>query len=111
MKELQANTVEMERNRVIPELIELYNAETEAKSLLPETKLMTQLIGPNNKRVITTFNPSNAILFQALDDKKKPDLITDEHANELTKKAEDDQSVRENLEEPLHWDQNWTWDY
>lgn len=108
IKELQANTIEMERNRVVPELIGLYNAENEAKNLLPNTKIITKLIGPNNKRVITAFNPSDTILFTALDG-KEVDLIIDENTKELTNAA--DQNERTNLKEPLHWDQNWIWDY
>lgn len=106
--ELQANTIEMERNRVIPELIGLYNAENEAKNLLPNTKKITKLIGTNNKRVITAFNPSDTISFIPLDG-KKVDLIIDENTNELINT--DDQNERSNLKEPIHWDQNWTWDY
>lgn len=110
IKELQANTIEMERNRVVPELIGLYNAENEAKRLLPDTKFITKLIGPNNKRVITAFNPSDAILFNALDGKQNVDLITDGNGHELATNV-NGQSERENLKEPLHWDENWAWDY
>lgn len=109
LKELQQNTMEMERNRVIPELIGLYNAETEVHKLLRNTEYTTKLIGKHNKRVITAFNPSDAILFldhiNTIDNK---DVDVDKG---LTAIATDANNARENLDEPLHWDQNWTWDY
>ncbi|XP_031640136.1 uncharacterized protein LOC116352043 [Contarinia nasturtii] len=112
IKELQSDTIEMERNRVTPELIGLYNAENEAKDLLPDTKFITKLIGPTNKRVITAFNPSESILFNALDG-AKIDLIADEsNTKNLAKvSASQSQSDREDLKEPLFWDQNWQWDF
>lgn len=97
----------MERNRVHPELIELYNAENAAKDLLPNTKFITKLIGPTNKRVITAFNPSESLLFQTLEGDKL-NLIAD---NNKDLAHAYDQIDREDLKEPLHWDQNWTWDY
>lgn len=106
INELQENTVEMERNRVIPELIGLFNAENEVHQLIPNTKYMTKLIGTNNKRVITMFNPSESIRFNALDTSNAP-LIADANTADLTTVSND----RENLEEPLHWDQNWEWDF
>lgn len=48
--ELQAATLEMERNRVIPEIVNLYNAENEAHDLLPSTKFITKLIGDKRNR-------------------------------------------------------------
>lgn len=109
----------MERNRVIPELIGLYNVENEVHKLLPnDTKYTTKLIGAHNKRVLTAFNPSDAIQWNAeqLDQLSvKRDLIGGKNNNinkELTDIASSDASnTRENLDEPLHWDQNWTWDF
>lgn len=117
LKELQHNTVEMERNRVIPELIGLYNAETEAHKLLPTTKFTTKLIGAHNKRVITVFNPSDSIQLNAMlleDINSKTKLIDGENNNEnreLTTLTSDADDARENLNEPLQWDQSWTWDF
>lgn len=117
LTELQQNTVEMERNRVIPELIGLYNAETEAHKLLQNTKYTTKLIGTHNKRVITVFNPSdaiqlNAMLLDNIHSKMKTNMIDGVNNNDLTTIASDAMTnVRENLNEPLEWDRNWTWDY
>lgn len=109
VEELQENTVEMERNRVIPELIGVYNAENEAHKMLPQTKFITKLIGTHNKRVITAFNPSEAIQMNGLIG-SNPKLIDAENSKtELT--SMNNNSERKNLDEPLRWDQNWTWDY
>lgn len=95
VKELQRNAVEMERNRVIPELVGLYNAENEAHKLLSNTEYTTRLIGTQNRRVITAFNPSNAIQW---------------NAGQLTNEIDGD-GEREHLDDPLHWSQDWTWDF
>lgn len=114
LEELQRNTVEMERNRVVPELIGLYNAETEVHRLLPHSKYTTKLIGTHNKRVITAFNPSDSI--QLLLDNTNPNMnaIDGNGAdvqNELAAIPASSRDARKTLDEPLHWDQNWTWDY
>lgn len=101
-KELQDDTIEMERNRVIPELIGVYNAENAVHDVLPNSKYSTKLIGTNNKRVITAFNPSELIQFNALSDKS-------EHIIGLTDANKEEE--REELDEPLYWDQNWEWDF
>lgn len=117
LKELQQNTVEMERNRVIPELIGVYNAETEAHKLLPNTKYTTKLIGTHNKRVITVFNPSDSIKLNAMllkNTHSKTNLIDGDknnEKNELVTVVSDASNAREDLNEPLQWDQNWTWDF
>lgn len=98
----------MERNRVIPELVGLYIAENSAKDLLPDTKCMTKLIGPTNKRVITAFNPSEKILFKALEGDEK-DLITQENSKYMVKMSAHD-GERSDIKEPLYWDNNWQWD-
>lgn len=102
LQELQENTIEMERNRVIPELVELYNVENAAHKLLPQAKYLTKLIGSDNKRVITAFNPSESIQFNALNGP-----YTGDNAVAIVGQ----ESERQNLEGPLHWDQNWTWDF
>lgn len=108
LKELQADTIEMERNRVIPELIGVYNAENAAHDLLPYTKYVTKLIGMDNKRVITAFNPSQSIEFHLLDVQNKyTNLLSDIDGNELAKIPVEDE--REELDKPLEWDENWTW--
>lgn len=110
IKELQADTIEMERNRVTPELIGVYNAENAAHELLPQTKYITKLIGSDNKRVITAFNPSDLIAFHLWDSKDgKTDLSSGIDGRQLATVSAD--SERDELEEPLYWDQNWTWDY
>lgn len=108
LKELQKNTIEMERNRVIPELIGLYNCENEVHDLLPdyETQYFTKLIGIDNKRVITEFNPSNPIQFNTLNG---PDDSVGKKNHILPIAGSSNE--RENLEEPLQWDRNWMWDY
>lgn len=108
MRELQEDTIEMERNRVVPELIGLYNAENEVHNLLPDSNIMTKLIGKKNKRVITAFNPSEAIEFHDL----KP-MTTHLRIERTTKESTETHADEdfERLEEPLYWDQNWTWDY
>lgn len=116
LKELQQNTVEMERNRIIPELIGLYNAETEVHKLLQNTKYTTKLIGAHNKRVITVFNPSdsiqlNGMLLQSTNSKTNTNMIDGKNNNDLMTIATDVGDARENLSEPLQWDQNWTWDF
>lgn len=125
LNELQQNTVELERNRVIPELIGLYNAETEVHKLLKNTKYTTKLIGMHNKRVITVFNPSDAIQFNTmLLDNTNANTKSNSNTNIIDGKhnkvngdlmpmiANDDASnARKNLDEPLQWDQNWTWDF
>lgn len=103
VKELQENTIEMERNRVVPELIGLYNAENEAHNLLPNTKCISKLIGTKNKRVITAFNPSESIEF--IDTHLRIERTT----KDLSKADHDAKQL--SLEDPLYWDQNWTWDY
>lgn len=102
LQELQENTIEMERNRVIPELVELYNVENAAHKLLPQAKYLTKLIGSDNKRVITAFNPSESIECNALNGP-----YTGDNAVAIVGQ----ESERLNLEGPLHWDQNWTWDF
>lgn len=104
----------MERNRVIPELIGLYNAENEVHKLLKNTKYTTKLIGTHNKRVITAFNPSDSIqLMQNNGDAylKRIDGSRYNDRKELSAVSSDSQAIRKNLDEPLHWDQNWMWDY
>lgn len=108
VKELQQDTIEMERYRVVPELIGLYNAENEAHNLLPNTKCMTKLIGTKNRRVITAFNPSESIELNALAI-TNTHLRTERTTEHLSQANADDE--RANLEEPLYWDQNWMWDY
>lgn len=109
LEELQENTIEMERNRVIPELIGLYNAESAAHELLQNTQFITKSIGTENKRVITAFNPSESIQFEALDGSNKY-LIGDESSKDLAT-IDHESADRPFLDEPLHWDQNWAWDY
>lgn len=113
LKELQQNTVEMERNRVIPELIGLYNAESEVHRLLPNTKYTTKLIGAHNKRVITVFSPSDSIQMNAmlLENANSNTNSVDGQKNELAAIPIDSSDAREELSEPLQWDQNWTWDF
>lgn len=109
LNELQVNTIEMERNRVIPELAGLYNAENAAHELLPHTKFLTKLIGVENKRVITAFNPSESIHFNALN-APETNVLSDASANGLAL-ADNEPGNRPNLNEPLQWDRNWMWDY
>lgn len=104
VKELQFNTIEMERNRVIPELIGVYNAENAAHDVLPTTKYSTKLIGTDNKRVITAFNPAELIEFNALSEKKKK-------IQQIVADATTNGNDRQDLDEPLYWDQNWEWDF
>lgn len=113
LKELQQNTVEMERNRVIPELIGLYNAESEVHRLLPNTKYTTKLIGTHNKRGITVFNPSDSIQMNAmlLENTNSQTTPVGGQTNELATIPSDPSDAREELSEPLQWDQNWTWDF
>lgn len=107
--ELQADTVEMERNRVTPELIGVYNAENAAHDLLPQTKYITKLIGTDNKRVITAFNPSDLIAFHLWDSKNEnTNLLGGIDGRQLAVSTE---TERNELEDPLYWDQNWSWDY
>lgn len=95
--ELQAATLEMERNRVIPEIVNLYNAENEAHDLLPNIKFISKLIGDqHNRRVITSFNPSDSIQW----------LSKDMDAKDKTHELD-----REDLPEALEWDRNWSWDF
>lgn len=102
--ELQAATLEMERNRVIPEIVNLYNAENEAHDLLPNTKFISKLIGDkHNRRVITSFNPSDSIQWNALTEKQSSkDVDAKDKIHELD---------REDLPEALEWDRNWSWDF
>lgn len=104
LEDLQENTIEMERNRVVPELVELYNVENAVHKLLPHTKYLTKLIGTDNKRVITAFNPSESIRFNALEGQNTGDS---DNAVAIV----GHENVRENIDGPLHWDQDWTWDY
>lgn len=113
LEELQQNTVEMERNRVIPELIGLYNAETEVHRLLPNTKYTTKLIGTHNKRVITVFNPSDSIQLNALllENTNSRTNLVDGQNSESAAILSNPSDAREELNEPVQWDQNWTWDF
>lgn len=95
----------MERNRVIPEIVNLYNAENEAHDLLPNTKFISKLIGAKHRRVITafTFNPSDSIQWKALTEQQSStDMDAKEKIHELD---------REDLAEALEWDRNWSWDF
>lgn len=102
--ELQAATLEMERNRVIPEIVNLYNAENEAHDLLPNTKFMSKLIGnKHNRRVITLFSPSDSIQWNALTENRP--------SNDMDAKDKIHELDREDLPEALEWDRNWSWDF
>lgn len=91
----------MERNRVTPEIINLYNAENAAHDLLPNSKFVSKLI--ENKRVITMFNPSESIVLNQLSDaSKRTDVTTN---NQYT------EHERVDLPEALEWDRNWEWDF
>lgn len=108
LDELQKNTIEMERNRVIPELIGVYNAENAVHDVLKlpaDMKYTTKMIGTNNKRVITAFNPSNSIQNYALDEPE-----SDPNNNHILSIAGPTRN-REHLDKPLEWDRNWMWDY
>lgn len=102
--ELQSATMEMERNREIPEIDDVYNAENIAHALLPNIKFTTKLIGDKNKRIVSIFNPNDSIMLNRLTDAtSKMDIAK---AGE-----QEDKSERSDLPKSLQWDRNWEWDY
>lgn len=112
INELQLSTIEMERNRVTPELIGVYNAENAAHDLLPgyNGKYITKLIGSENKRVITAFNPSDLIAFHLWESKSgNTDLSSGIDSKQLITVSEDND--RAEMKEPLWWPNDWQWDY
>lgn len=108
LSELQSATFEMERYRVTPEIINLYNAENAVHKLLPKMKFVSKLIGENNKRAITVFSPSEFIESKAITSQSSTNSLDNIH---FKNESVESNGKRENLDEPLEWDKNWTWDF
>lgn len=88
----------MERNRVVPEIVNLYNAENEAHDLLPNTKFISKLIGDKHRRVLIDVIPGNA-------------LTEKQSSKDMDAKEKNHELDREDLAEALEWDRNWSWDF
>lgn len=84
--ELQYATEQMITYNTIPELIDVFNAETLARKYLPESKFITELKG----------SKKNNVQPRSLKELKANDEIGEN---------------REIIDDPLEWDKNWSWDF
>lgn len=105
LAELQFSVRQMELYRTTPELVNAYNAETNAHKLLPNSMLITKLTGRKNKRVIV--NPIGSITSELVG--QSANQVAEKKVNELTTSSAD--QPREIINTPLEWDKNWLWDF